>query len=83
MIVYRVINTDRVMVTATEKPSVGNVAASKSNIRDNEYLRFKVVLDYIDSNDNQQLDEPEERLIGLRLQPLSHFILSPSLGRIF
>ncbi|UZE95781.1 hypothetical protein [Alkalimarinus alittae] len=57
-IVYKVINTDMVEIDGTDKP---------------EYLRFRVVLDYLDNNKNQQFDELEERLIGLRLQPLQHF----------
>jgi len=57
-IVYRVINTDMVEITGTDKP---------------EFIRFSVALDYIDQNQNAHFDEQKERLIGLKLQPLQEY----------
>ena len=54
-IVYRVINTDMIEVKGSDKP---------------DFIRFKVVLDYIDQNQNARFDEQKERLLGLKLQPL-------------
>lgn len=56
-VVYRVIHANMIEIASEEE---------------SEYVRFRVVLDYLDNNGNQRFDEPEERLIGLRLQPL-HF----------
>jgi hypothetical protein len=57
-IVYRVINTGMVEIKGTDKP---------------EFIGFRVVLDYIDNNQNAQFDEHKERLIGLKLQPLQEY----------
>lgn len=64
VIAYRVIYTESVNVEGAEG------IESKERA---EYLRFRVVLDYLDHNNNQQFDELEERLIGLRLQPLKRY----------
>ena len=57
-IVYRVINTDMIKITGTD---------------DAEFIRFRVVLEYVDSNNNQQYDESVDRVVGLELEPLQIF----------
>ncbi|WP_250656581.1 hypothetical protein [Alkalimarinus coralli] len=61
-IIYRVINKDMVELTDTDET---------------EFMRFRVVLDYLDHNRNQQFDEPTERLIGLKLKPLQGYQWRP------
>lgn len=63
VIAYRVSHTDMIELDSIEAP--GREGA--------KYVRFRVVLDYIDSNNNQEFDELEERIIGLRLQPLDYY----------
>lgn len=57
-IIYRVINTDMIRIMSTDET---------------DFVRFRVVLSYLDSNNNQQFDEHKERLIGLKLQPLQNY----------
>lgn len=57
-IVYRVINTDLIKIAGTDKP---------------EFIGFRVVLDYFDDNQNGQYDDADERLVGLKLQPLQRY----------
>lgn len=57
-IIYRVINTDMIKIMSTDET---------------DFVRFRVVLNYLDSNNNQQFDEQQERLIGLKLQPLQNY----------
>ncbi len=57
-IVYRVINTDMIRIMGADET---------------EFVRFRVALNYLDSNNNQQFDELRERLVGLKLASLQRY----------